>query len=67
MKAESGEKNTIIEALKLQDINNIDNNNLISISGRDTLVKFRQFLLMQNFENKLETVEKILKNIRGYL
>ncbi len=43
LKAESGEKNTIIEALKLQDINNIDNNNLISISGRDTLVKFRQF------------------------
>jgi len=43
LKAESGEKNTIIEALKLQDINNIDNNNLISISGRDTLIKFRQF------------------------
>ena len=43
LKAESGEKNTIIEALKLQDINNIDSNNLISVSGRDTLVKFRQF------------------------
>ena len=43
MKSAPGEKNTIIEALKTKDINNIDNNNLISISGRDTLVKFRQF------------------------
>ncbi len=43
LKAAAGEKNTIIEALKLRDINNIDNNNLISINGRDTLVKFRQF------------------------
>jgi penicillin-binding protein 1A len=43
LKAASGEKNTIIEALKIEDINNTDNNNLISISGRDTLVKFRQF------------------------
>ncbi len=42
-KSVSGEKNTIIEALKTKDINNINNNNLISISGRDTLVKFRQF------------------------
>ena len=38
-----GEKNIIIEALKMKDINNIDNNNLISINGRDTLIKFRQF------------------------
>ena len=36
-------KNTIIEALKIKDINNIDNNNLISINDRDTLIKFRQF------------------------
>ena len=36
-------KNTILEALKEKDINNINNNNLISINGRDTLVKFRQF------------------------
>ena len=43
LKSEPGDKNTIIEALKLRDINNIDNNNLISINGRDTLVKFRQF------------------------
>jgi penicillin-binding protein 1A len=43
MKSAPGEKNTIIEALKLKDINNIDNNNLISINGRDTLIKFRQF------------------------
>jgi penicillin-binding protein 1A len=42
-KPTSGEKNTIIEALKKIDINNIDNNNLISINERDTLVKFRQF------------------------
>ena len=42
-KASPGEKNTIIEALKKKDINNIENNNLISISGRDTIVKFRQF------------------------
>ncbi len=38
-----GDKNTIIEALKIKDINNINNNNLISINGRDNLVKFRQF------------------------
>ena len=38
-----GDKNTIIEALKIQDINNTKNNNLISIKGHDNLVKFRQF------------------------
>jgi penicillin-binding protein 1A len=43
IKSAPGEKNTIIEALKMKDINNIDNNNLISIIGHDTLVKFRQF------------------------
>ena len=43
MKSAPGEKNIIIEALKTRDINNIDNNNLISITGRDTLIKFRQF------------------------
>ena len=43
LKSSSGEKNTIIEALKLKDINNINNNNLISINDRDTLIKFRQF------------------------
>ncbi len=37
------DKNIIVEALKLKDINNIGNNDLISISDRDTLVKFRQF------------------------
>jgi penicillin-binding protein 1A len=42
-KASPGEKNTIIEALKKKDINNIENNSLISISGRDTIIKFRQF------------------------
>ena len=43
LKSAPGDKNIIIEALKKRDINNIDNNNLISINGRDTLVKFRQF------------------------
>ena len=43
LKSGPGEKNTIIEALKIQDINNIDNNNLISINGRDKLIQFRQF------------------------
>ena len=42
-KSSLGEKNTIIEALKSKDINNINNNNLISISGSDSLIKFRQF------------------------
>ena len=42
-KSSVGEKNVITEALKLKDINNIDNNNLISTSGRDKTVKFRQF------------------------
>ena len=37
------DKNIIIEALKLKDINNLNNNDLISINDRDTLIKFRQF------------------------
>ncbi len=43
IKASPGEKNTIIEALKQRDINNLNNNNLISTNGRDNTVKFRQF------------------------
>ena len=43
LKSAPGEKNTIIEALKIKDINKIDNNNLILINESDTLVKFRQF------------------------
>ena len=43
LKSLPGEKNTIIESLKIKDINNIDNNDLISINDRDTLIKFRQF------------------------
>ncbi len=43
LKSSSKDKNTIIEALKLEDINNITNNDLISINSRDTLIKFRQF------------------------
>ena len=42
-KAAVGQKNIITEALKLRDINNIDNNNLISTNGRGNTVKFRQF------------------------
>ena len=43
VKSAPGEKNIITEALKLRDINNIDNNYLISINGRDKTIKFRQF------------------------
>ena len=43
MKSVLGDKKIIIEALKFKDINNIDNNDLISINGRDKIVKFRQF------------------------
>ena len=43
LKSAPGDTNTIIEALKIRDINSINNNNLISINGRDTLIKFRQF------------------------
>ena len=42
LKSISGDKNTISEALKKEDINNIDNNNLISINDRD-IIKLRQF------------------------
>tara|TARA_B100000963_G_scaffold348135_1_gene355299 strand:+ start:20596 stop:22944 length:2349 start_codon:yes stop_codon:yes gene_type:complete len=38
-----GDKNTIVEALKSEDINNINNNELISITNYDKLIKFRQF------------------------
>ncbi len=43
LKSSDGDKNTIIEALKTKDINNIENNNYISTDGRDNLIKFRQF------------------------
>ncbi len=43
LKSSPGDKNIIIEALKIKDINNINNNDLISIRGHDNLVKFRQF------------------------
>ena len=36
-KASPGDKNSIIEALKIEDINNINNKNLISTNGRDKL------------------------------
>ena len=43
MKSKNGEKNVITEALKLKDINNINNKNLILTNDRDKTVKFRQF------------------------
>jgi len=43
LKSIAGEKNVIIEALKKEDINNIDNNNLILTNGSDKIIKFRQF------------------------
>ena len=43
IKSLSNEENSIIEALKLKDINNLNNNNLIITGGRDKIIKFRQF------------------------
>ena len=43
LKSPLGDKNTIIEALKAKDINNINNNKLISINSYDKLIKYRQF------------------------
>ena len=43
LRASSDDKKTIIEAMKIGDINNINNNNLISVTGDDKLIKFRQF------------------------
>ncbi len=43
LKSSSEDKKVIIEALKKKDINNINQNDLISIKGNDTLIKFRQF------------------------
>ena len=43
LKASLGRKNTIIEALKSKDINNIDNNKLILTNSYDKLIKYRQF------------------------
>ena len=42
-KSALGDKKSIIEALKLKDINNIDNKNLILNRGNDKLVILRQF------------------------
>ncbi len=43
IKSSIGKKNTIIEALKAKDINNINNNKLISVDSYDKLIQFRQF------------------------
>ena len=42
-KSSLGDKNSIIEALKVEDINNMNNKNLIPITGNDKTIKFRQF------------------------
>ena len=38
-----GDKNSIIESLKKEDINNMNNKNLISTVGSDKIIKLRQF------------------------
>jgi penicillin-binding protein 1A len=43
MKSEPREKKSIIEALKLEDINNMNNKNFLSTIGSDSIIKFRQF------------------------
>ena len=43
LRSSSGDKKIIIEALKQKDMNNIDNNNLISINSSDKHISFRQF------------------------
>ena len=43
IKSKFGDKKSIIEALKIQDVNSIDNNNLISINENDNIIKLRQF------------------------
>ena len=43
IKSSESDKNTIIEALKAKDVNNLNNNDLILIKGSDNLIKFRQF------------------------
>ena len=42
-KSPLGKKNSIIEAMKIKDINTLENNKLISISSYDKLIKYRQF------------------------
>jgi len=42
-KSAPNDKKSIIEALKLKDINNMNNNNLISLTGDDKTIKLRQF------------------------
>ena len=43
IKTTLGRKKSIIEALTLKDINNLNNKNLISTNGSDIIIKFRQF------------------------
>ena len=42
-KSALGDKNSIIESLKMEDINNMNNKNLISTVGNDKITKLRQF------------------------
>ncbi len=43
LRSSSGDKKIIIEALKQKDMNNIDNNDLISTNSSDKHISFRQF------------------------
>ena len=43
LKSVSGDKSSIIEALKFKDINNININKLISVNDSDNIIQFRQF------------------------
>ena len=42
-KVMQGDNNSIVEALKFKDINNLDNNDLIPVNESDIFVQFRQF------------------------
>ena len=43
IKSKFGDKKSITEALKIQDVNSIDNNNLILINENNDIIKLRQF------------------------
>ena len=44
IKSSIGDKNSILEALKLRDINNINNKNLLFTNGSDKIIKFGNFI-----------------------
>ena len=43
LKSLPGEKKSITEALKLEDVNKLEKNNLTLTNERDNIIKFRQF------------------------